>query len=246
MHGWMPQCCFNQLDLEHFSCFIERKKPLPSVLPVHWSHDILFLCIPPPPQEIDGKSLLLMQRTDVLTGLSIRLGPALKIYEYHIKLLQQYHFEEDEGDSFMGWEEWAKPVRGRERTGTLSTLLSQPFQPSFASENKTTLWERRRAWTISGERREAEMMTQLSWHPYPGYLVIQKTGLSGLKAHFLLSSCLSDPTPSFSLTIVHCLFGGKMRQYGFPPLPNLHLSWNNLCFSTQMASPFPLPNSSIW
>ncbi|XP_015275098.1 PREDICTED: atherin-like [Gekko japonicus] len=53
-------------------------------------------------QEIDGKSLLLMQRTDVLTGLSIRLGPALKIYEYHIKVLQQCHFEEDEGDSFMG------------------------------------------------------------------------------------------------------------------------------------------------
>ncbi|XP_063175017.1 sterile alpha motif domain-containing protein 1-like, partial [Chroicocephalus ridibundus] len=36
-------------------------------------------------QEIDGKSLLLMQRSDVLTGLSIRLGPALKIYEYHVK-----------------------------------------------------------------------------------------------------------------------------------------------------------------
>nr|XP_033780333.1 atherin [Geotrypetes seraphini] len=53
-------------------------------------------------QEIDGKSLLLMQRTDVLTGLSIRLGPALKIYEYHIKVLQQSHFEEDEGDCFLG------------------------------------------------------------------------------------------------------------------------------------------------
>ncbi|XP_067419898.1 sterile alpha motif domain-containing protein 1 isoform X2 [Emydura macquarii macquarii] len=53
-------------------------------------------------QEIDGKSLLLMQRTDVLTGLSIRLGPALKIYEYHIKALQQSHFEEDEVDSFLG------------------------------------------------------------------------------------------------------------------------------------------------
>uniref|UniRef100_A0A8C2B3I8 Sterile alpha motif domain containing 1a n=1 Tax=Cyprinus carpio TaxID=7962 RepID=A0A8C2B3I8_CYPCA len=36
-------------------------------------------------QEIDGKSLLLMQRSDVLTGLSIRLGPALKIYENHVK-----------------------------------------------------------------------------------------------------------------------------------------------------------------
>uniref|UniRef100_H3CYL6 Sterile alpha motif domain containing 1a n=1 Tax=Tetraodon nigroviridis TaxID=99883 RepID=H3CYL6_TETNG len=43
-------------------------------------------------QEIDGKSLLLMQRSDVLTGLSIRLGPALKIYERHVKVLQRTHF----------------------------------------------------------------------------------------------------------------------------------------------------------
>lgn len=48
-------------------------------------------------QEIDGKSLLLMQRTDVLTGLSIRLGPALKMYEHHIKILQQCHFTEESG-----------------------------------------------------------------------------------------------------------------------------------------------------
>ncbi|KAM4585546.1 sterile alpha motif domain-containing protein 1 [Odontesthes bonariensis] len=47
-------------------------------------------------QEIDGKSLLLMQRNDVLTGLSIRLGPALKIYERHVKVLQKTHFEDDE------------------------------------------------------------------------------------------------------------------------------------------------------
>ncbi|KAJ8251370.1 hypothetical protein GJAV_G00220620 [Gymnothorax javanicus] len=46
-------------------------------------------------QEIDGKSLLLMQRNDVLTGLSIRLGPALKIYEHHVKMLQKAHFEDD-------------------------------------------------------------------------------------------------------------------------------------------------------
>lgn len=46
------------------------------------------------PQEIDGKSLLLMQRSDVLTGLSIRLGPALKIYEHHVKVLQRSHFQE--------------------------------------------------------------------------------------------------------------------------------------------------------
>ncbi|XP_035390434.1 atherin isoform X2 [Electrophorus electricus] len=46
-------------------------------------------------QEIDGKSLLLMQRNDVLTGLSIRLGPALKIYERHVKVLQRTHFQDD-------------------------------------------------------------------------------------------------------------------------------------------------------
>lgn len=45
-------------------------------------------------QEIDGKSLLLMQRSDVLTGLSIRLGPALKIYENHVKVLQRSHFQD--------------------------------------------------------------------------------------------------------------------------------------------------------
>ncbi|XP_041914204.1 sterile alpha motif domain-containing protein 13-like isoform X1 [Alosa sapidissima] len=44
-------------------------------------------------QEIDGKSLLLMTRNDVLTGLSIKLGPALKIYEYHVKLLQTQHLK---------------------------------------------------------------------------------------------------------------------------------------------------------
>lgn len=38
-------------------------------------------------QEIDGKSLLLLKRSDVLTGMSLRLGPALKIYN-HIKRLQ--------------------------------------------------------------------------------------------------------------------------------------------------------------
>lgn len=59
----------------------------------------VYLC---PTQEIDGKSLLLMQRTDVLTGLSIRLGPALKIYEHHIKVLQQGHFEDDDPDGFLG------------------------------------------------------------------------------------------------------------------------------------------------
>ncbi|XP_014672657.1 PREDICTED: atherin-like [Priapulus caudatus] len=38
-------------------------------------------------QEIDGKSLLLMKRSDVLTGLNLKLGPALKIYS-HVRRLQ--------------------------------------------------------------------------------------------------------------------------------------------------------------
>ncbi|XP_048100635.1 sterile alpha motif domain containing 1a isoform X1 [Alosa alosa] len=46
-------------------------------------------------QEIDGRALLLMQRSDVLTGLSIRLGPALKIYERHVKMLQRRVFQDD-------------------------------------------------------------------------------------------------------------------------------------------------------
>lgn len=37
-----------------------------------------------------------MQRNDVLTGLSIKLGPALKIYEHHVKVLQKTHFEEND------------------------------------------------------------------------------------------------------------------------------------------------------
>ncbi|XP_070562517.1 histone acetyltransferase KAT6B-like isoform X2 [Ptychodera flava] len=37
-------------------------------------------------QEIDGKSLLLLKRSDVLTGLSLKLGPALKIYNFVKKL----------------------------------------------------------------------------------------------------------------------------------------------------------------
>lgn len=37
-------------------------------------------------QEIDGMSLLLMKRSDVITGLGIKLGPAVKIYKHIVKL----------------------------------------------------------------------------------------------------------------------------------------------------------------
>ena len=53
-------------------------------------------------QEINGQPLLLMQRTDMLTGLSTRLGPALKIYKHCIKVLQEGHFEDDDPDGFLG------------------------------------------------------------------------------------------------------------------------------------------------
>ncbi|CAH2310479.1 sterile alpha motif domain-containing 13 [Pelobates cultripes] len=46
-------------------------------------------------QEIDGKSLLLMTRNDVLTGLSLKLGPALKIYEFHVKPLQTQNMKKN-------------------------------------------------------------------------------------------------------------------------------------------------------
>ena len=38
-------------------------------------------------QEIDGKSLLLLHRQDVLKGLGLKLGPALKVFKV-IKQLQ--------------------------------------------------------------------------------------------------------------------------------------------------------------
>lgn len=54
-------------------------------------------------QEIDGKSLLLMKRSDVLMGLALRLGPALKIYA-HVERLQT------RGDTLL-WGEWSAPYQ---------------------------------------------------------------------------------------------------------------------------------------
>lgn len=39
-------------------------------------------------QEIDGMSLLLLRRADVIFGLNLRLGPALKIYRLVCQLQQ--------------------------------------------------------------------------------------------------------------------------------------------------------------
>ena len=40
-------------------------------------------------QEIDGKSLILLKRLDVLTGLKLKLGPALKVF-HHVAKVQQH------------------------------------------------------------------------------------------------------------------------------------------------------------
>ena len=41
-------------------------------------------------QEIDGKSLLLMKRSDVIMGLKLKVGPALKIFSFinHLQIFK--------------------------------------------------------------------------------------------------------------------------------------------------------------
>jgi hypothetical protein len=43
-------------------------------------------------QEIDGKSLLLMSRLDILKGLKIKLGPALRMYTNHVQPMKKLYF----------------------------------------------------------------------------------------------------------------------------------------------------------
>ena len=38
-------------------------------------------------QELDGSSVLVMQRRDIISGLGLKLGPALKIYN-RVRTLQ--------------------------------------------------------------------------------------------------------------------------------------------------------------
>lgn len=44
-------------------------------------------------QEVDGKSLLLMSRLDVLKGLKLKLGPALRMYTNHVQPMKQIYFK---------------------------------------------------------------------------------------------------------------------------------------------------------
>ncbi|KAG8225309.1 hypothetical protein J437_LFUL001924 [Ladona fulva] len=51
-------------------------------------------------QEVDGKSLLLMKRSDVLTGLGLKLGPALKMYT-HVRRLQLRQHDDMAASEFI-------------------------------------------------------------------------------------------------------------------------------------------------
>ncbi|XP_059485145.1 zinc finger protein DPF3 [Neocloeon triangulifer] len=44
-------------------------------------------------QEVDGKSLLLMSRLDVLRGLKLKLGPALRMYTNHVQPMKEIFFK---------------------------------------------------------------------------------------------------------------------------------------------------------
>ncbi|XP_022087898.1 histone acetyltransferase KAT6B-like isoform X2 [Acanthaster planci] len=71
-------------------------------------------------QEIDGKSLLLMKRLDVLTGLSLKLGPALKIYN-HVMKLQLFCKHGCKGDSAAKAGKGPKGAGGSASTSTIKT-----------------------------------------------------------------------------------------------------------------------------
>uniref|UniRef100_A0A9J8CFY2 Sterile alpha motif domain containing 13 n=1 Tax=Cyprinus carpio carpio TaxID=630221 RepID=A0A9J8CFY2_CYPCA len=81
-NAFQDQKCSDILSLHFSQTFLERSDPRFSTKRMYSNN-----------MEIDGKSLLLMTRNDVLTGLSIKLGPALKIYEYHVKPLQTQHLK---------------------------------------------------------------------------------------------------------------------------------------------------------
>ncbi|VCW97010.1 unnamed protein product [Gulo gulo] len=53
-------------------------------------------------EEWDINDQSLRSALIMLTGLSIYLGPALKIYEHYIKVLQKGHFEDDDPAGFLG------------------------------------------------------------------------------------------------------------------------------------------------
>ena len=46
------------------------------------SNNALFICF----QDIDGSSLLLLHRQDVIGGLGLKMGPALKVFDKVRKL----------------------------------------------------------------------------------------------------------------------------------------------------------------
>lgn len=137
----MPRCCFNQPYLELFSCLLERKKPLPGLLLCTNLTMFCFCVSLPLPRRLMGNlccwcsalmcllaSLFAWDRPSRSTSITSRSSSSATLK----KTRATPSWAEENG---------ATLVRGRERTGTLSTLLSQPFQPSFACVKTRQRWE---------------------------------------------------------------------------------------------------------
>ena len=65
-------------------------------------------------QEVDGVSLLLLKRSDVISGMAMKMGPALKIYG-HIQRLQTVTPSPDEKPILMVEQEMTADVTKSEQ-----------------------------------------------------------------------------------------------------------------------------------
>lgn len=64
-------------------------------------------------QEVDGVSLLLLKRSDVISGLTMKMGPALKIYG-HIQRLQTVTPSSDEKSTLVVQEMTSEVTKSEE------------------------------------------------------------------------------------------------------------------------------------
>lgn len=93
-HCRLPFLFFPSLVLPLYPLFLSHLPRAPSPLPIPTSHicPSLPLTCPPtsfssnfllpllPPQMIDGEAFLLLTQADIVKIMSVKLGPALKIY----------------------------------------------------------------------------------------------------------------------------------------------------------------------
>ena len=78
-------------------------------------------------QEVDGVSLLLLKRSDVINGMAMKMGPALKIYG-HIQRLQTVTPSPDEKPTSMVEQEMTAQV-------TKSEQIDLPLTTQTVSDN---------------------------------------------------------------------------------------------------------------